>query len=193
MTALHGTLGAAKCHADQSVLVVLDLQQRLGDAMPGKVLNRVILNTTLLAHTAGLLELPVLQTEQYPQGLGATHPTITAALPRTTRRFTKTAFSCCEAQDFNHALGTTGRRQAIVVGMEAHICVLQSAFDLRATGLQVFVVEDAICSRRLENYQNALDRLRQVDVQVVSAESVVFEWLGDASHPHFKAIQTLLR
>ncbi|CAN0458334.1 unnamed protein product, partial [Phaeothamnion confervicola] len=60
-------------------------------------------------------------------------------------------------------------------------------------GQQVFVVEDAICSRRLENYQNALDRLRQAAVQVVSAESVVFEWLGDASHPHFKAIQTLLR
>ena len=193
MSGFHGTSGAVKCHAALAVLVVIDLQQRLGDAMPGKVLNRVILNATLLVHTAGLLDLPVLHTEQYPQGLGATHPAIAAALPRTTRRFTKTAFSCCEVQDFSHALGATGRRQAVLVGMEAHICVLQSAFDLRAQGLDVFVVEDAICSRRLENYQNALDRLRQVDVQVVSAESVVFEWLGDASHPHFKAIQTLLR
>ena len=157
------------------------------------MLNRVILNATLLVHAAGLPDGAVLHTEQYPQGLGATHPSIAAALPPTTRRFTKTAFCCCEAQAFSHALGATGRRQAALIGMEAHICVLQSAFDLRTQGFDVFMVEDAICSRRLENYQNALDRLRQDDVQVVSAESVVFEWLGDASHPHFEAIQTLLR
>ena len=77
--------------------------------------------------------------------------------------------------------------------MEAHVCILQSALDLNAQGLDVFVVEDAICSRRLENYQNALDRLRQAGVRVVSAESVVFEWLGDANHPHFQAVQSLLR
>lgn len=193
MSAAQGASRAAKCDVNQSVLVVCDLQQGLGDAMPGKVLNRVLLNATLLARTAGLLELPVLHTEQDPQGLGSTHPTVAQALPRNTRSFTKTAFSCCVGADFNGALDTLGRRQVVLVGMEAHICVLQTAFDLRAQGQQVFVVEDAICSRRLENYQNALDRLRQVAVQVVSAESVVFEWLGDASHRHFKAIQTLLR
>jgi isochorismate hydrolase len=77
--------------------------------------------------------------------------------------------------------------------MEAHVCVLQSALDLSTQGMDVFVVEDAICSRRLENYQNALDRLRHADVKVVSAESVVFEWLGSATHPHYKTIQSLLR
>ena len=175
------------------MLVVLDLQQRLGDAMPGKVLNRVILNATLLARTAGLLEVPVLHTEQTPQTLGGTHPTIAAALPSATVSINKAAFSCCAVPGFAHALGVTARRQAVLVGMEAHVCILQSALDLAAQGLDVFVVEDAICSRRLENYQNALDRLRQADVQVVSAESVVFEWLGSASHPHYKTIQSLLR
>ena len=193
MSTVQGAQSAAKCAASQAVLVVCDLQQGLGDAMPGKVLNRVLLNATLLARSAGLLEVPVLHTEQYPAGLGSTHPTVAQALPRTTRSFTKTAFSCCDGADFSGALDTLGRRQVVLVGMEAHICVLQTAFDLRARGQQVFVVEDAICSRRLENYQNALDRLRQAAVQVVSAESVVFEWLGDASHPHFEAIQTLLR
>ena len=193
MSTVQGAQSAAKCAASQSVLVVCDLQQGLGDAMPGKVLNRVLLNASLLARSAGLLEVPVLHTEQYPAGLGSTHPTVAQALPRTTRSFTKTAFSCCDGADFSGALDTLGRRQVVLVGMEAHICVLQTAFDLRARGQQVFVVEDAICSRRLENYQNALDRLRQAAVQVVSAESVVFEWLSDASHPHFKAIQTLLR
>lgn len=184
---------ATKCDAAHSVLVVCDLQQRLGDAMPGKVLNRVLLNATLLARTATVLALPVLHTEQYPQGLGATHPTVAEALPASRQSFTKTAFSCCDGQDFSAALDKLARRQVVLVGMEAHICILQTAFDLRARGLDVFVVEDAICSRRLENYQNALDRLRQVGVQVVSAESVVFEWLRDASHPHFKTIQNLLR
>ena len=184
---------AVKCAADTAALVVIDLQQRLGDAMPGKVLNRVILNTCLLARTAGLLGLPVLQTEQHPRGLGATHPTVVQALPAATSAFTKMSFSCCDDPDFNAALASSGRRHVVLVGMEAHICVLQTALDLRLSGHQVFVVEDAICSRRLENYQNALDRLRQCGVQVVSAESVVFEWLRTAAHPQFKAIQALLR
>ena len=90
-------------------------------------------------------------------------------------------------------LSAEAPHQVILVGMEAHICILQTALDLAAAGCAVFVVEDAICSRRLENYQNALERLRDQRISVVSAESVVFEWLGDAKHPHFKAIQTLLR
>ena len=182
-----------KCAAETSALVVIDLQQRLGDAMPNKVLNRVILNTVLLARTADLLGLPILHTEQYPRGLGPTHPTVAGALPATISTFTKMGFSCCDGADFNAAVNASGRRQWILVGMEAHICVLQTALDLRQAGHQVFVVEDAICSRRLENYQNALDRLRQCEVQVVSAESVVFEWMRSAAHPQFKTIQALLR
>ena len=182
-----------RCDAETSTLLVVDLQQRLGDAMPNKVLNRVIQNTCLLARAAGLLELPVLHTEQYPRGLGATHALVTEALPAHTQTFDKMTFSCCGKDDFAAALAATGRRQVVLVGMEAHICVLQTALDLRANGYAVFVVEDAICSRRLENYQNALDRLRQCAVQVASAESVVFEWMRSASHPHFKAIQALLR
>ncbi len=181
----------AKCLAADSVLVVIDVQQRLGDAMPGKVLNRVLQNASLLARTAGLLDLPVVQTEQYPHGLGPTHPSVAEALPAATTRIEKLAFSCCGAEGFVAALGH--RRQVVLVGMEAHVCVLQTALDLAVGDRQVFVVEDAVCSRRLENYQNALDRLRQSGVLVVSAESVVFEWLAAADHPRFKVIQSLLR
>lgn len=182
-----------KCDPRDSLLVVVDLQQRLGDAMPGKVLNRVLLNTSLLARAAGLLEVPVLKTEQYPRGLGPTLATVAASLPPTTVEFEKMSFSCCGADGFLAALDRMNRRQVVLVGMEAHVCVLQTAIDLAVAGLQVFVVEDAVCSRRLENYQNALDRLRQSAVGVVSAESVVFEWMGTAEHPHFKTIQSLLR
>jgi nicotinamidase-related amidase len=182
-----------KCNSGQSQIVVIDIQQRLGDAMPGKVLNRVIENTCLLAKSASLLGVPGLHTQQYPQGLGPTHPTVAAALPAGTRNFEKTSFSCCGADGFADAVSGAGRCQVVLVGMEAHVCVLQTALDLKTANYDVFVVEDAICSRRLENYQNALDRMRRCGINVVSAESVVFEWMGSSKHEHFKAIQTLLR
>ena len=109
------------------------------------------LNTCLLARTADPLGLPVLRTEQHPRGLGATRPTVAEALPAATRAFTKMSFSGCDGSDFDAALASSGRRQVGLIGMEAPICVLQTALDLRLSGHQVLVVEDAICSRRLEN------------------------------------------
>ena len=180
------------CDRDNSQLVIIDVQENLGKAMPTKVLNRVVLNTILLATAADLLKVPTLLTEQYPNGLGETDEHVKAALNDFTK-FEKTSFSVTGAPGFLANLESNNRQQIILVGMEAHVCVLQSAVSLQNAGYQVFVVEDAICSRRLENYQNALDRLRQAGVQVISAESVTFEWLGDAKHEHFKAIQKSLR
>ncbi len=183
-----------KCRLANSQLAVIDIQQRLGDAMPNKVLNRVLQNAVLLVRAADAMNIPVLHTEQYPEGLGATHPVINAVLPKGITTLRKTCFSGMGAPEFANAVAAHDvRRQIVLVGMEAHICVLQTALDLVALDYEVFVVEDAICSRRLENYQNALDRLRDLRVGVVSAESVVFEWLGDSRHPQFKAMQALLR
>ncbi len=183
----------AKCSSSDSILAVVDIQQRLGGAMPAKVLNRVIVNSTLLSQVAGLLDIPVLKTEQYPRGLGPTLPNVTAALPESTTSFEKMSFSCCGADGFLATVNELQRRQVVMVGMEAHVCILQTAIDLSTAGLDVFVVEDAICSRRLENYQNALDRIRLSAITVVTAESVVFEWIEAADHEHFKTIQKLLR
>ncbi len=193
MTNAKPAAAADACMVDDSQLVVIDIQQRLGDAMPSKVLNRVLQNTSLLARSAALLGVPVLHTEQYPEGLGPTHQIVSSTLPATHQSFSKTTFSCAGAPGFMDAVRATGRNRAVLVGMEAHVCVLQTAMDLASAGLRVYVVEDAICSRRLENYQNALDRLRGCGVAVVSAESVVFEWLRDSKHPNFKTIQAFLR
>lgn len=183
-----------QCRLASSQLAVIDIQQRLGDAMPNKVLNRVLQNAVLLVRAAEAMNIPVLHTEQYPEGLGTTHPVVSAVLPKGTPTLHKTCFSCMGAPDFANAVAAhDARRQIVLVGMEAHVCVLQTALDLAALDYEVFVVEDAVCSRRLENYQNALDRLRDFGVGVVSAESVVFEWLGDSKHPQFKAVQALLR
>jgi len=182
-----------QCDREKSRLIVVDIQDRLRAAMPSKVLNRVVQNTSLVAFSAGLMQIPVVHTEQYPQGLGATNIEVTKALPKGTMSFTKTSFSACSAEGFMDAVSADDRNQAILVGMEAHVCVLQTALDLHASGFQVFVVEDAVCSRRLENYQNALERLRQTGINLVSAESVIYEWLRDSRHEHFKTIQALLR
>lgn len=187
------TAAQEKCDVENSLLLVIDIQTKLGQAMPTKVLNRVISNTALLSRAAGLLEVPVVVTEQYPQGLGSTITDISDALPAAAVTLDKTAFSCTAAQGFDDVLERAQRKQMIIVGMESHICVLQSAFDLLTAGYDVYVVEDAVCSRRLENYQNALDRLRQAGVGIISAESAIFEWLVHSRHEHFKAISAMLR
>lgn len=183
-----------QCRMDSSQLAVIDIQQRLGNAMPNKVLNRVLQNTVLLTRAASAMGIPVLLTEQYPEGLGPTHPVVASMLPEGIPILRKTCFSSMGSREFSTAVQRDdARRQIVLVGMEAHICVLQTALDLAALDFEVFVVEDAICSRRLENYQNALDRMRNFGISIVSAESVVFEWLGDSKHPQFKTIQALLR
>jgi len=181
--------------AERSTFVVVDIQSRLGEAMPAKVANRVILNSILLARSAAELGVPTLLTEQEPSLLGDTYSDIRAAVADGTRTFDKSAFSAARDEAFVNALGPSDgtRDQVVLVGMEAHVAVLQTAMDLACAGYRVVVIEDGVCSRRLENYQNALDRLRQNGVDVASAESVVFEWLRDQSHPAFKTIQTWLR
>lgn len=194
-THTEGGKGGGLVSADRATLVVIDIQSKTGEAMPAKVANRVILNTILLARAASELNVPTILTEQEPAMLGDTYSDIRAAVADGTRTFDKTAFSAARDERFMSALGPASgaRDQVILVGMEAHIAVLQTAFDLAEAGYEVLVTEDGVCSRRLENYQNALDRLRQSGIQVASAESLVFEWLRDQVHPAFKTVQTWLR
>lgn len=184
-------LGLLAC--DECVLVVVDIQSRLLGAMPASSAQAMLDNTGKLLVAAGLLQLPVLLTEQYPKGLGPTAEAILKLLPENAQRFDKTAFSCCGSEAFNQALVATGRRQVILVGQETHVCVLQTAFDLHRRGLNVHVVEDAVCSRQDSHKTHALRRLRQAGITVTNHESVLFECLRDAKHDDFKAISALLR
>lgn len=180
------------CDMSNSTLVVMDIQTRLCNAMPGKVVDRIIENTTLLLKSADILNIPVIATEQYPTGLGELLPDIQAHLPESTLRYKKTSFSCCSEPDIMEALNSSGRKQVILAGMEAHVCVVQTAVELQEHGFDVFIVADSICSRRLDNYQNALERLDRNGSTLVNTESVVFEWLRDAKHERFKDIAVLL-
>lgn len=173
--------------AADSALVVVDIQERLAAAMPEAARAAVIRNTRLLLEAAGRLGIPVALTEQYPRGLGPTAGDVLAALPEGTRRAEKTCFSCAGAVD------PGARAQVVLAGMEAHVCVLQSALEWRAAGREVFVVEDACCSRNAANHANAMRRLGLAGVVVANTESVLFEWLRDARHEQFKAISGLLK
>ncbi len=185
--------GPALCHADDSCLVVVDIQTRLAAAMAREDRERLLKNTTVLLRAAATLNIPVLATEQYPAGLGPTDAALQQHIPQDKPPLAKTAFSCCQAQGFMEKLELHGRRQVILCGMESHVCILQTALELQHTGRQVFVAEDAVCSRDPARHANALVRLRQAGIFISNMESVVFEWLRDAGHEHFKTLSALLR
>lgn len=179
--------------ADASVLVVVDIQERLFATMAEADRARVERRVGQLLGAAETLGVPVIATEQYPKGLGPTVPAVAAALPAAATRLDKTAFSCCGADPFLEALAITGRGQVVLAGIESHVCVLQTALDLEARDLDVHVAIDATCAREPANAANAAERLRQAGVVVTNAESVLFEWLRDAAHEHFKAVSRLLK
>ena len=186
-------MAGSLCETDASCLLIIDIQIRLTAVMPGKVLDRLKRNTLLLLNTAKILSIPVLATQQYPQGLGPIEPQISEALPPDCRHFEKTSFSCIAAGNFMREFKKLGKKQIILTGIEAHVCVLQTAIDLNNAGYDVFVVIDAISSRHRENYENAIQRLQQAGITTCNTESVIFEWLKDAAHEHFKTIAAMIK
>ena len=168
------------------------MQERLVPAMQAPA--RTIRNARVLITAAEKLGVPVLLTEQYPKGLGATVPELAkAAAGAQATILAKMHFSCMEDADFKAAFKATGRKQAIIAGMEAHICVMQTAVSLMDLGFEVFVVTDATSSRTLESEKACLDRLQASGAGIVTTEMVVFEWLGQAGTPAFKALLPLIK
>lgn len=179
--------------SENSLLIVVDLQSKLTSVMPQAEAELMIANTGSLIDAANNLNIPLLLTEQYPKGLGATEASVTEKLPKAAQVFEKTGFSCCAANGFNQALQISGRKQIILVGQEAHVCVLQTALELLFIGYQVYIAEDAVCARKPEHKFYALQRLQQQGATIINYESVLFEWLRDAAHPNFKSISGMLR
>jgi len=181
----------ALCHADLSQLLIIDIQQRLATAMPDEVMQTVLANTNILLQAAAQLNIPVMHTEQYPQGLGPSHAALQARLPD--KPITKTCFSSCGADGMADILSEPSREQWIIMGMETHVCVTQTCMDLLSQDKTVIVVADGVCSRTRANFKNGLDRMRQAGAIIANTESVLFEWLGDASHKQFRSLSKLIR
>ena len=181
------------CQAEKSSLLIIDAQEHLIAAMPNKIVAKLKRNINILLQATTSLTIPVLVTEQYPKGLGAIDTEIAEQLPAYSSHFEKTCFSCTEARNFMPTLEKLRHKQIIVTGLEAHICVLQTAIKLIDKGYHVFIVADAICSREKQSYQLALYRMQQSGAVICTTESVLFEWLKDSKHNDFKRISHLIR
>lgn len=176
--------------AEDSLLLIVDVQERLLPAMAEA--RQVAQRCEFLMRGALRLVIPLLVSEQYPRGIGPTIPELRALAPAGTV-LDKLHFSCGEAPEIAERIATSGRRQLVLAGIEAHVCVLQSALVFAQRGYQVFVVADACSSRDAANADLAFQRLRAAGVQVVASEMVLFEWLHKAGTPAFKDLMTLIK
>jgi nicotinamidase-related amidase len=174
----------------ESLLLVVDEQARLAPAIAGK--EQVLANTAVLIKAATRLGVPVLAAELYPSGLGPTLPEIADLLARDAV-MEKIHFSCAAEEEFIGRIARLGRSQVVLTGMEAHVCVLQTALGLKERGYHPFVVADATGSRRPESHALAMERLRLAGIAAVSTEMVVFEWLDRAGTPEFKEVSALIK
>ncbi|MDH5570973.1 MAG: hydrolase [Gammaproteobacteria bacterium] len=176
---------------NNSILLIIDIQTRLCAAMPDSPREKMLTHTNILCEAATSLNIPVLYTEQYPKGLGHTENILLTSLGDI-KPIEKTCFSCCDADDFMFNLAQNKQKQVIICGMETHVCVLQTAMQLLDNGYSVFIVEDAVMSRHSLHHHNALSRMKKTDIIISNYESVLFEWLRDASHPAFKFLAKFL-
>jgi nicotinamidase-related amidase len=175
----------------RTALAVIDVQESFRRHIPD--FSELAARVALVAHAAQLLGLPLVVTEQYPKGLGLTATEIRAVLPEGFAPVEKTAFSSCGAQEFVAQLEGAGARQVLLCGIEAHVCVNQTAHDLLARGFQVHVLTDCVSSRAAQNRQIGLDKMMRSGALPSSTELALFELMRDARHEQFKAIQKLIK
>ena len=171
---------------ERAALVIVDVQEAFRPAVLD--FERVARNAGVLAQGANALGLPLVVTEQYPKGLGATVPEV-AEHADGAEPVEKTVFSAARADGFD--LG--GRDQALVCGIEAHVCVWQTAADLIGQGVEVHVARDAVSSRTEENRDTGLRRMERAGAVVTTVETALFELLGEAGGPEFKRVQELVK
>ncbi len=175
---------------DHSCLLIVDVQERLAPVMSDP--RRVLHNCALLMRAARRLEIPILVSEQYPKGLGPTMVDLREFLPEE-GALPKLHFSAAADEAILAKLESFGRRQVVVAGIETHVCVLQTALDLKARGFEAMVAADACASRRVESEQMGWSRMRQCGVELLSLEMVLFEWMHKAGTPEFKELSPLIK
>lgn len=174
----------------QAQLLVVDLQERLVPHIDASA--SVLEQAARMIRAARELELPTTVSEQYPRGLGATHPAIAGALSDP-QRVEKLTFSLCRTPAAMSAIAALGRSQVVLVGVETHVCVQQTALDLIAAGMAVFVLADAVGSRRRHDHDVALARMAAAGATVTTVESAIYELMVEAGTPLFKRILPLVK
>lgn len=175
-----------RLHTATSLLCVVDIQERLLPAIPAG--PQVVAMAGRLAEAAKLLGVRSVLTEQYPKGLGPTHPDLAAKLPSAV---TKMAFSCCGSEAFTATIADD-IESVLLCGLETHVCIQQTALDLLARGLTVLIAVDAVGSRHSLDHEIALRRLESSGALLTTTEASLFEWCRSAEHPQFQAVRKLV-
>lgn len=176
--------------AEQSFLLVIDIQDKLSPAIDG--FSTLLEWSVKIAKASRILSIPSIVTEQYPQGLGKTNRILKCSLLNT-HYIEKTYFSACNETAFNVATQKLARPQVVVIGTEAHVCVLQTCLDLIAQGVEVHVAADAVGSRNAMHKSLALEQLKQAGAIITSVESIIFQWTKNAALPEFKTVLSIIK
>lgn len=176
---------------EEALLAIVDFQEKLARAIKEDVVERTLENLIKLINLAKIYSIPILLTEQYPKGLGETLKEIRELLSE--QPIEKIHFSCMEEEKFSKNLIKTGKRKIILTGMETHVCVLQTALDLLQRDYYVFVPRDAVCSRRKEDWETAINIMHDAGVVVTCTETLIFQILKRAGTPEFKKMLEFLK
>jgi nicotinamidase-related amidase len=174
--------------AQHGALLIVDVQQKLVPLL--RYRDLMIANSVRLVQAAQALGMPISATEQYPQGLGPTVPELATLIPE---RWSKTTFHCCAVPQFLEQLYGRQVRHVTLAGIEAHVCVAQTALELMRLGFRVQVPADAVASRAKIDWEFGLRRLEQAGVVVSTTEAVLFEWTECSDRPEFKAVSALVK
>lgn len=180
-----------KLSSDNCALMVIDVQERLFPHLDHEC--EFLKGILKMARGAQILGVPIIATEQYPEGLGRTVEPLRNLLGEEMVYLQKTTFSCGSDPAIGKMLAEMEVDQVILAGIEAHICVLQTAWDLLGMGKQVTVINDAITSRSIYDFSTAIAEMRDLGARITSSETVLFEILGDSKAPAFKAISELVQ
>lgn len=176
---------------NNAVLAVIDVQDKLCRAMDEKVLEKLTKNIAILQETARELGIPMVATEQYVKGIGETIPALKEKLIEPALE--KMTFSCCGESPFPDRLKALGKKQVIVTGMEAHVCVLQTVIELLDAGYHVHLVKDAVMSRRKENWIVGIEAAVSAGAVITSTEAALFQLLRVAGSDEFRKLSKLVR
>lgn len=173
----------------ESIVLAIDLQPRFLAAIHEA--ERVVRRSEVLLGVARVLGVPVIATVQYSEKMGGVVPELAGLLE--TEPVDKLRFSCSGCEDVDAALAQSGRRQVVLVGIETHICVTQTALDLLTEGYEVFVCADAVSARSEDRHQVGIGRLRDAGAAIIHTESAAYEWMRSADHPLFRNVLPLIK
>jgi len=175
---------------ENSLLIVIDIQESLARVMHGR--NALFENLQKIIRGTGILDIPMIVTEQVPEKLGATIPEISPLMDAVTP-IPKSSFSCCGEDRFMRELDGTKRGQVLIAGIESHVCVYQTTADLIRMGYEVHIVTDCISSRTEENRALGIERMKDEGALPTSTEMVLFELLKIAGGDRFREISRLVK